>query len=178
MDLSDRYEFGSSLRAQSSRIWRSSGIEVFTRDSAREENDEEALRWAALEKLPTFNRLKKGLWTGSHGEACEIDIDELGFQDRKNLIERLIKVAEEDNEKFLLKLKARLDRYEKFLFLLSFDFVELILCLMKHFCCTRVGIENPTIEVRFDHLNVEAETYVGSRALPSFINFVADIVEV
>lgn len=49
---------------------------------------------------------------------------------------------------------------------------------MKHFCCTRVGIENPTIEVRFDHLNVEAETYVGSRALPSFINFVADFVEV
>uniref|UniRef100_A0A7N0TS87 ABC transporter domain-containing protein n=2 Tax=Kalanchoe fedtschenkoi TaxID=63787 RepID=A0A7N0TS87_KALFE len=150
MDLNDRYEFGSSLRAQSSRIWRSSGMEVFARDSAREENDEEALRWAALEKLPTFNRLKKGLWTGSHGETCEIDIDDLGFQERKNLIERLIKVAEEDNEKFLLKLKARLDR---------------------------VGIENPTIEVRFSHLNVEAETYVGSRALPSFTNFIADSVE-
>uniref|UniRef100_A0A7N1A5T7 ABC transporter domain-containing protein n=1 Tax=Kalanchoe fedtschenkoi TaxID=63787 RepID=A0A7N1A5T7_KALFE len=150
MELSDRYELGSSLRAQSSRIWKSSGMEVFTRDSAREENDEEALKWAALEKLPTFNRLKKGLWTGSHGEACEIDIDDLGFQERKNLIERLIKVAEEDNEKFLLKLKARLDR---------------------------VGIENPTIEVRFDRLKVEAETYVGSRALPSFTNFVADTFE-
>uniref|UniRef100_A0A7N0VLX7 ABC transporter domain-containing protein n=1 Tax=Kalanchoe fedtschenkoi TaxID=63787 RepID=A0A7N0VLX7_KALFE len=124
-------------------------MEVFSR-SSREQDDEEALRWAALEKLPTYNRLKKGLLTGPQGQASEIDIDNLGFEERKNLIERLVKVAEEDNEKFLRTLKKRIDR---------------------------VGLQNPTIEVRFEHLNVEAEAYVGSRALPSFINFIADIVE-
>lgn len=36
----------------------------------------------------------------------------------------------------------------------------------------------PTIEVRYEHLNVEAEAHVGSRALPSFLNFTIDILEV
>ena len=42
----------------------------------------------------------------------------------------------------------------------------------------RVGIDIPTIEVRYEHLNVEAEAYVGSRALPTFLNFVTNMVEV
>lgn len=41
----------------------------------------------------------------------------------------------------------------------------------------RVGIDIPTIEVRFENLNIEAEVYVGSRALPSFVNFMTNIVE-
>lgn len=40
---------------------------------------------------------------------------------------------------------------------------------MNLFC--RVGIDNPTIEVRFEHLNVEAEAYVGNRGVPTFFNF-------
>ncbi|KAL6334261.1 hypothetical protein AAG906_014659 [Vitis piasezkii] len=44
------------------------------------------------------------------GEAIEVDIHNLGLQDKKNLVERLIKIAKEDNEKFLLKLKNRMDR--------------------------------------------------------------------
>ncbi|KAF2321474.1 hypothetical protein GH714_000026 [Hevea brasiliensis] len=43
--------------------------------------------------------------------------------------------------------------------------------------CCRVGIEIPTIEVRFEHLNIEAEAYVGSSALPSFINFSVSMLE-
>ncbi|KAL1156684.1 hypothetical protein V6Z11_A08G107000 [Gossypium hirsutum] len=35
----------------------------------------------------------------------------------------------------------------------------------------------PTIEVRFEHLNVEAEAYVGNRALPTMFNFSVNIVE-
>lgn len=42
----------------------------------------------------------------------------------------------------------------------------------------RVGVELPTIEVRFQNLNIEAEAFVGSRALPSFINFNLSILEV
>ncbi|KAH1144939.1 hypothetical protein AAZX31_15G011700 [Glycine max] len=149
MEGSDIYRASNSLRSRSSTVWRNSGVEAFSR-SSREEDDEEALKWAALEKLPTYNRLRKGLLTASHGVANEIDVSDLGIQERQKLLERLVKVAEEDNERFLLKLKERIDR---------------------------VGLDIPTIEVRYEHLNIEAEAFVGSRALPSFINSVTNVVE-
>lgn len=42
----------------------------------------------------------------------------------------------------------------------------------------RVGLDIPTIEVRFEHLSVEAEAYVGGRALPTIFNFCVNILEV
>ncbi|GJN19304.1 hypothetical protein PR202_gb06566 [Eleusine coracana subsp. coracana] len=126
--------------------WRGSGrSDVFGR-SAREEDDEEALRWAAIEKLPTYDRMRKGILTpapGGGGIVEEVNIQELGMQDRKKLIERLVRTAEEDNERFLLKLRDRMER---------------------------VGIDNPTIEVRFENLNIDAEAYVGNRGIPTFTN--------
>ena len=110
MEGSDIFRASNSLRANSSTLWRNSTTrEVFSK-SSREEDDEEALKWAALEKLPTYNRLRKGLLTTSRGVANEIDITELGFQERQKLLNRLINMAEEDNEKFLLKLRDRIDR--------------------------------------------------------------------
>ena len=44
--------------------------------------------------------------------------------------------------------------------------------------CFRVGIEFPTIEIRYENLNIEAEAYVGSSALPSFAKFCVNILEV
>ncbi|KAJ8773915.1 hypothetical protein K2173_009346 [Erythroxylum novogranatense] len=150
MENGDIYRASASLRRGSSSIWRNTGMDVFS-GSSRGEDDEEALKWAVLEKLPTYDRLRKGILTSaSKGTANEVDIHDLGFQERKHLLERLVKVAEEDNERFLLKLKDRIDR---------------------------VGIDLPTIEVRYQNLNIEAEAYVGSRALPTFINFCVDIVE-
>ncbi|RVW28719.1 Pleiotropic drug resistance protein 1 [Vitis vinifera] len=73
-----------------------------------------------------------------------------GEEEKKNLVERLVKIAEEDNEKFLLKLRNRIDR---------------------------VGIDLPEIEVRFEHLTIDAEAHVGSRALPSFINSAFNQIE-
>ena len=109
MATAEIYRASGSLRKDSSSIWRNSGAEVFSRTSG-DEDDEEALKWAALEKLPTYNRMRKGLLMGSEGEANEVDIHNLGLQERKNLVERLVKIADEDNEKFLLKLKNRIDR--------------------------------------------------------------------
>ncbi|XWS16406.1 hypothetical protein CRYUN_Cryun34aG0084600 [Craigia yunnanensis] len=153
MEGSDIYRASASLRGSlrsgSSSIWRNNGVEVFSR-SSRDEDDEEALKWAALEKLPTVARLRKGILTSSQGGANEIDVYDLGWQERKTLLERLVKVAEEDNEKLLLKLKNRVDR---------------------------VGIDLPTIEVRFEHLNIEAEAFVGNNALPTVLNFTTRIVE-
>lgn len=42
----------------------------------------------------------------------------------------------------------------------------------------RVGIKLPTIEVRYKNLNVEAESYVGSRGLPTILNTYANILKV
>jgi len=42
----------------------------------------------------------------------------------------------------------------------------------------RVGIAIPTIEVRFEDMKVGAEVHVGSRALPTFTNYIVNKVEV
>jgi hypothetical protein len=41
-----------------------------------------------------------------------------------------------------------------------------------------VGIDNPTIEVRFENLNIDAEAYVGDRGIPTFTNFFSNTVMV
>ncbi|XP_072978501.1 ABC transporter G family member 39 [Typha angustifolia] len=129
---------GESMRRTASS-WGAS-----TARSGREEDDEEALKWAAIEKLPTYDRMRKGILISMEGEPQEVSVEELGLRERKNLLERLVRTAEEDNERFLLKLRDRMDR---------------------------VGIDNPTIEVRFEHLNIDAEAYVGNRGVPTFTNF-------
>lgn len=96
------------MRANSARIWRSTDADVFRR-SSRDEDDEEALKWAALEKLPTVDRLRKGILVGSKGPE-EVDVQDLGYEDKKKLVEKLVKNVDEDNDKFLRKLKSRIDR--------------------------------------------------------------------
>ncbi|KAL5213205.1 hypothetical protein ABZP36_024052 [Zizania latifolia] len=139
---------GSVRRTASSWRGASGRSDAFGR-SVREEDDEEALKWAAIEKLPTYDRMRKGILTAGGGGAEEVDIEGLGLQERRNLIERLVRTAEEDNERFLLKLRDRMER---------------------------VGIDNPTIEVRFENLSVDAEAYVGNRGVPTFTNFFSNKV--
>ncbi|KAG6387940.1 hypothetical protein SASPL_153136 [Salvia splendens] len=139
----------SSARLSSSNIWRNTGMEVFSKSSV-EADDEEALKWAALEKLPTNLRIRRGILTEDEGKSREVDIKNLGLVERKNLVERLLQIAEEGNERFLLKLKERIQR---------------------------VGLDLPTIEVRYEHLSIDAEAYVGGRALPTVFNFIVNILE-
>lgn len=42
----------------------------------------------------------------------------------------------------------------------------------------RVRLDVPTIEVRFEHLTVEAKVYIGSRALPTLLNFAINMLQV
>ncbi|CAN4097540.1 unnamed protein product [Withania somnifera] len=137
---------GNILKVSSARL--NSTTDVFSR-SSREEDDEEALKWAAIEKLPTYLRIRRGILT-EQGQTREVDVTDLGLVEKRNLLERLVKIAEEDNENFLLKLKQRIDR---------------------------VGLDLPRIEVRFDQLSVDAETYVGNRAVPTIFNFTVNILE-
>lgn len=72
------------------------------------DHDEEALKWAALEKLPTFTRLRTSI-IQPHDDL--VDVTKMGVDDRQNFIDSIFKVTEEDNEKFLKKLRKRIDRY-------------------------------------------------------------------
>ncbi|KAF5191008.1 Pleiotropic drug resistance protein [Thalictrum thalictroides] len=63
----------NSLDRNSSSIWRNNTAEVFSNTSG-DEDDEEALKWAALEKLPTYSRIKKGILTVEDSGPTEIDI--------------------------------------------------------------------------------------------------------
>lgn len=42
----------------------------------------------------------------------------------------------------------------------------------------RVGIEIPTIEIRFEQLSIEADAYIASRALPTLLNSTLNALEV
>ncbi|EHA8590351.1 hypothetical protein COCNU_scaffold017399G000010 [Cocos nucifera] len=122
------------------------------------DDDEEALRWAAIEELPSFDRLRTGILRTvvdaedgqTQYEHKKVDVRTLGLAERQEFIQRIFKVAEEDNERFLKKLRARLDK---------------------------VGIELPTVEIRFEDIAVEAECYVGNRALPTLTNAAKNVVE-
>ncbi|GMN45206.1 hypothetical protein TIFTF001_014387 [Ficus carica] len=107
-------------------------------------------KWAAIERLPTFSSARRGLLV----EAREIGVENLGLVERKTALERLVKSAEKDNE--------------------NVDFV-LFLTNAIH---KRAGLGIPKIELRFEHLNVEAEVYVRSRALRTILNFFVNIFEI
>ncbi|XP_076923568.1 ABC transporter G family member 36-like, partial [Bidens hawaiensis] len=128
------------------------------RRSRNSMEDEEALRWAALEKLPTYNRLRTTIFKTyideeqpqMPNEQMLIDVRNLNPQAQQSFIDKIFKVAEEDNEIFLRKFRDRIDK---------------------------VGISLPTVEVRFQNLSIEADCHIGDRALPTLINSARDIVE-
>ncbi|XP_057733720.1 F-box/kelch-repeat protein At3g23880-like [Arachis stenosperma] len=71
------------------------------------------------EKKKIGKNLKRGLLTASNGEVSEIDVTDIGTLERKKVLQRLVGTAEEDNEKFLLKLRERIDSYLNYLHILS-----------------------------------------------------------
>ncbi|XP_054800906.1 ABC transporter G family member 39-like [Prosopis cineraria] len=135
----------------SSRSW----PDVFSRsDRHTQEDDEEDLKWAAVERLPTFERLRKGILKQvlDDGKVVrdEVDITKLAMREKKLLMENILKLIDEDNEALLRRLRDRIDR---------------------------VGIETPKIEVRYENLSVEGDVYVGSRALPTLLNATLNTIE-
>ncbi|KAF8027590.1 hypothetical protein BT93_E0490 [Corymbia citriodora subsp. variegata] len=125
--------------------------------TSRYDEDEEALKWAAIERLPTYDRLRTSIFQTSvendeknHEQKLVVDVRKMDLNDRQQFIDRIFKVAEEDNERFLRKFRSRIDK---------------------------VGIQLPTVEVRFENLNVEADCLVGSRALPTLANVALNMAE-
>ena len=111
-----------SARASGYNIWRNNSMDVFS--TSEREDDEEALKWAAIERLPTYLRIRRSILNNEDGKGREVDIKQLGLTERKFLMERLVKIAEEDNERFLLKLRERMDRLESFFLFLFLFFLS------------------------------------------------------
>ena len=88
--------------------------DVFQR-SGREIEEEEELKWAALERLPTYDRLRKGILKQvlDNGRVNyeEVDTTKLGVQEKRHLLESMLKAAGEDNEEFLHRMRDRIDRW-------------------------------------------------------------------
>ncbi|KAG2325054.1 hypothetical protein Bca52824_007782 [Brassica carinata] len=147
-------EIGRSIRSSFHRHTSSfrSGSSWYEPDHDGEGNDtnaEYALQWAEIERLPTVKRMRSTLLDDGDESMTEkgkrvVDVTKLGAMERHLMIEKLIKHIENDNLKLLKKIRRRIDR---------------------------VGMELPTIEVRYEGLKVEAECeIVEGKALPTLWN--------
>uniref|UniRef100_A0A6N2MYY0 ABC transporter domain-containing protein n=1 Tax=Salix viminalis TaxID=40686 RepID=A0A6N2MYY0_SALVM len=113
----------------------------------KENEDEIELQWAAIERLPTFRRLRLSLFDEKEEDEegkRVVDVTKLEALERHVFIDKLINRIEEDNCRLLNKLKERIDK---------------------------VGMEVPTVEVRYRNLSVEVEyEVVHGKPLPTLWN--------
>eukprot|EP00257_Ricinus_communis_P025077 XP_025012491.1 ABC transporter G family member 32 [Ricinus communis] len=132
-------------------MWNSAENAFARTSSFREQGeDEEALRWAALERLPTYDRARRGIFRNVVGDHKEIDVSELRAQEQKLLLERLVNSVDDDPERFFDRIRKRFEA---------------------------VDLEFPKIEVRFQNLTVNSFVHIGSRALPTIPNFIFNMTE-
>lgn len=106
----------SSIQQQASFSIRSSSTRT---DSVKEEDEEHELLWAAIERLPTFSRVRTSLFNDdpdngddtreSEGKRM-VDVTKLEALERRMFVERLIKHIEHDNLQLLQKLRERINR--------------------------------------------------------------------
>lgn len=79
--------------------------------SSHAEDDEQALRWAALEKLPTFNRLRASIFQKHTGSVRQVDVQkDLSTADFHHLLDKLHRKAADEDEQLFVKMRQRLDR--------------------------------------------------------------------
>ena len=107
-DAGEIHALGRSLR-QESTAWSRGADDVFSRSSSLDGDDEEALRWAALERLPTYDRARTAVLAMPEGELKEVNVHKLGPQERHALMQRVAWVGDQ-HERFLSKFKDRVDR--------------------------------------------------------------------
>lgn len=92
-------------------MWNSSESVSVRSASFRESgDDEEALQWAALERLPTYNRVRKGVFKNIVGDLIEIDVHKLELEERKVVLNRLVQSVDDDWDRFFLRIRQRFDK--------------------------------------------------------------------
>ncbi|PHT41424.1 hypothetical protein CQW23_20278 [Capsicum baccatum] len=155
MDLA---EIGRSLRSsfrhQSSSFRSNSALSASEKDEVVDE--ESMLAWAAIERLSTFDRLRSSVFEEINDNETNVkkkrvtNVTKLGAVERRVFIEKMIKHIEHDNFQLLHKIRKRIDNYGD---------------------SCRVGVELPTVEVRYENLTIEAECeLVHGKPLPTLWN--------
>ncbi|KAJ0689375.1 putative ABC-transporter domain-containing protein [Helianthus annuus] len=146
-------EIGRSLRSSFRR--HSSSRRANSETSSVNNNDEtedSLLQWAAIDRLSTFERLRSSLFDDEEDGKKVVDVTELLPPERHMFIEKLIKHIEHDNLRLLQKLRKRTDK---------------------------VGIQLPSVEVRYKNLHVEAECeVVPGKPLPTLWNSFQSLLSV
>jgi hypothetical protein len=103
----------SSCRRHNSSFRSSLGLSSTESDAA--DADQDALQWAAIERLPTFERLRSSSFDKDHVDDHNkgkqvLDVSKVGDVERHVVIEKLIKHIEHDNLLLLQKIRNRIDK--------------------------------------------------------------------
>ena len=79
-------------------------------------DDEEALKWAAVERLPTYDRVRTSVFHDvSTGSVKQVDVRQLTPLETNELLNKLMAEAQDENNVFLQKMRKRLDKYTSLL---------------------------------------------------------------
>ncbi|KAL9320039.1 hypothetical protein ACSQ67_011878 [Phaseolus vulgaris] len=116
---------------------------------------------AALLRLPTQKRVNTALIRKASSDISkdgenagkvleQIDVRKLNRFNRERLVSDALATNEQDNYKLLSAIKERFNK---------------------------VGLDVPSIEVRYRNLTIGADVQLGSRALPTLINYTRDVFE-
>ncbi|KAK9122733.1 hypothetical protein Sjap_012335 [Stephania japonica] len=118
-------------------------------------HDEAEAKLFTIERLPTYGRMRRAVLKRETDDGTvrvdEVDVAKLGVDEARRLKELVFRILDEKgNERFLEMIRDR---------------------------ATRVGVAMPEVEVRFENLSIEADEYVGSRAVPNLLNSVLNAGE-
>ncbi|TXG71485.1 hypothetical protein EZV62_000064 [Acer yangbiense] len=146
-------EIGRSIRSSfRSHVSSFRSVTSVNSEQHNDNSDEYELQYAAVQRLSTSRRITTALFdekdeaTGNGDVTGKrvINVAKLGAEERHLFIEKLIKHIENDNLQLLRKIRKRINK---------------------------VGIQLPTVEVRYKNLSVEAECeVVHGKPLPTLWN--------
>ena len=72
-----------------------------------EEEDEEALKWAAIQSSPSYIQARISLFKNISGNVSQVDITKLGKDDRNLVLDRLLAAVNDNPEGFFCRLRHR-----------------------------------------------------------------------
>lgn len=74
-------------------------------------DDEEALKWAAVERLPTYDRVRTSVLHKASGSVKQVDVRQLTPLETSELLDKLMQETQDENNSLLLGVRKRLDKY-------------------------------------------------------------------
>ncbi|KAG4994966.1 hypothetical protein JHK82_031699 [Glycine max] len=160
--------------------------ELFARASNAEwvEQDEEELQMVALLRLSmqkhvnttlvrklSLDMSNRGGSSPGKKNKVKIDVRKLNRFHRERVVKDALATNEQDNYKLLSAIKEHFDKWVQELCQLWSVTREMPLR------CIPVGLDVPSIKVRYKNLTIGADVKMGSRALPTLISYTRDAFE-